>query len=88
MELNLTPEQIEKYNNYHLSEESQIKIATQLVERYHRKNEELEKYRDCSSLKDGWQTSVLAKKQRKADELSKEITIIRNVLYDDWNIEI
>ena len=88
MKLNLTPEQEQRLAGIHMTEESKIRIVTHLTERYYSKNKELEKYRDCSALKDGWQTSTLAKKQRKVEELSKEITIIRNVLYDDWNIEI
>lgn len=86
MELKLTEEQEKRLSN--LSKESKIRIVRQLLSKYESKNNELSKYRDCSSLKDGWQTSQLAKKQRKADELSKEITIIRNILFDDWNIEI
>lgn len=88
MKLNLTEEQALKLKGLHLTEESKVRIVENLINRYNKKNEELSKYRDCSSLSDGWQTSTLAKKQRKADELSKEITIIRNILYDDFNIEL
>lgn len=88
MKLNLTQEQENRLKGLHMTEESKIRIAKNLLDRYESKNEELKKYRDCSSLKDGWQTSVLAKKQRKSEELSREISIIRNVLFDDWNIEI
>jgi hypothetical protein len=88
MKLNLTAEQENKLSGLHLTEESKIRIVTGLLASYERKNKELEKYRDCSSLKDGWQTSNLAKKQRKADVLSQEISLIRNILFDDWSIEI
>jgi len=88
MKLNLTQEQENKLSGLHMTEESKIRIVKNLLDRYERKNKELKKYRDCSSLKDGWQTSVLAKKQKKAEELSKEISIIRYVLFNDWNIEI
>jgi hypothetical protein len=63
-------------------------LKQKLIDSYHRKNKELEKYRDCNALKDGWQTSILAKKQRKADILSQEITIIRNRLFDEFDFEI
>ena len=63
-------------------------LKQKLIESYNKKNKELEKYRDCSSLKDGWQTSSLAKKQRKADVLCQEISIIRNRLFDEFNFEI
>lgn len=86
MVLELTLDQEKRF--FYLSIPSKIRIVKQLLLRYELKNLELEKYRDCSSLKDGWQTSSLAKKQRKAEELSKEITIIRNILFDDWNVEI
>ena len=86
--LNLSPEQQKRCEGLHLTEESKIKIVNSLIEKYNRIDKELEKYRDCSALKDGWQTSTLAKKQRKAEELSKEKIIIRNILFDDWNIEM
>ena len=63
-------------------------LKQKLIESYDRKNKELEKYRDCNALKDGWQTSNLAKKQRKADVLSQEISIIRNRLFDEFNFEV
>lgn len=62
--------------------------SEKLIERIKRIDEELSKYRDCSSLKDGWGTSVLAKKQRKADVLSAEKTRLRNLLFEQYNIEI
>ena len=62
-------------------------LKQKLIESYERKDKELEKYRNCSSLKDGWQTSNLAKKQRKADVLSQEISIIRNILFYEFNFE-
>lgn len=86
MVLELTLDQEKRF--FHLSLPSKVRIVKQLLLRYELKNLELEKYRDCSALKDGWQSSHLAKKQRKAEELSKEITIIRNILFDDWNVEI
>jgi len=86
--LNLSPEQHKRCEGLHLTDESKLRIVNSIIENYNRRNKELEKYRDCSSLKDGWQTSILAKKQRKSEELFKEITIIRNILFDDWNIEI
>ena len=63
-------------------------LKQKLIESYDRKNKELEKYRDCNAFKDGWQTSILAKKQRKSEVLSQEITAIRNRLFDDFNFEI
>ena len=86
--LNLSPEQQKRCEGLHLTDESKLKIVNSFIKNYNRINKELEKYRDCSALKDGWQKSSLAKKQRKAEVLSKEKTIIRNILFDDWNIEI
>ena len=63
-------------------------LKQKLIKSYERKNKELEKYRDCNALKDGWQTSILAKKQRKSEVLSQEITAIRKRLFDDFNFEI
>lgn len=63
-------------------------LKEKLIQSYEKKNKELSKYRDCSSLKDGWQTSILSKKQRKADVLSQEVTDIRNRLFDDFNFEV
>jgi len=53
MILNLTKEQNDKCKQLCLSEESKNRIVNNLIERYNKKNKELEKYRDCSSLKDG-----------------------------------
>ena len=86
--LNLSPEQQKRCEGLHLTDESKLKIVNSFIENYNRINKELEKYRDCSALKDGWQTSNLAKKQRKADILSQEKFNIRNILLSDWNIEI
>lgn len=66
MKLNLTEEQALKLKGLHLTEESKIRIIENLINRYNKKNEELSKYRDCSSLKDGWQSSSLAKKTKKS----------------------
>lgn len=63
-------------------------LKQKLINSYNIKNKELTKYRDCNALKDGWQTSSLAKKQRKCEVLSQEITIIRNRLFDEFNFEI
>ena len=86
--LNLSPDQEKRISGLELTEESRLKIVNSLIKNYKRKDIELQKYRDCSSLKDGWQTSNLAKKQRKADILSQEKFNIRNILLSDWNIEI
>jgi len=58
--LNLSTEQEKRISGLYLTEESRLRIVNNIVENYNRKNKELEKYRDCSSLKDGWQTSILA----------------------------
>jgi hypothetical protein len=43
-----------------------------LQKRLNKIEKELEKVRGASPLSDGWQTQILAKKQRKWDELAKE----------------
>lgn len=88
MKLNLTEEQEKRIEGLFLIDESKVRIVENLISRYNAKDKELEKYRDCSSLKDGWQTGNLAKKQRKADVISQEKTAIRHILLQDWNIEI
>lgn len=88
MKLNLTEEQEQALKGLFLTDESKIRIVTNLIERYNAKDKELEKYRDCSSLKDGWGTQQLAKKQRRAEVLSQEKTTIRHILLQDWGLEI
>ncbi len=88
MELNLTKEQEERLKGIHMTEESKIRIVTHLIKSHKELSEKMDKYRGCSPLTDGWQTSRFAKKSRSWDEMAKKLSVIRQVLYDDWNVEI
>ena len=71
-----------------LNDTQKDKVKNHLLSKLDKINKELEPLRDCSSLKDGWGTSKLAKKQRKAEELSKEKFAIIKILFDDFGIEV
>ena len=71
-----------------LNDAQKLKIKNHLLSKLDKINKELEPLRDCSSLKDGWGSSKLAKKQRKVEELSKEKFTISETLFDDFGIEI
>ena len=64
------------------------KVKNHLLSKLEKINKELEGIRDCSSLKDGFGTMRLAKKQRKVEELSKEKFAITETLFDDFGIEV
>ncbi|WP_294267678.1 hypothetical protein [uncultured Chryseobacterium sp.] len=71
-----------------LNKEQKEKVKINLLSKLDEINKELDNIRNCSALTEGFGTMRLAKKQRKAEELSKQKFAIIQILFDDFGIEI
>lgn len=70
-----------------LNDTQKEKVKNYLISELNKINSQLESLRDCSSLKEGFGTMRLAKKQRKVEELCKKKFAITQTLFDDFDIE-